>query len=224
MFALCCSQRIKGEHKVRPYDSPAVRNYRGRTQGSPLRTCLRRGRTQGSPHGFTPDRKSPLRGLPSSYDPAMALDAMIFDLDGTLVDTNQAHIEAWRRAFGRHGFNVAADRIALEVGKGGDMLVPAILGKSTDQKDGEALRKAQPEEFAKIAKAEGLSPFAGAVDLVKTVRSRGLKAALATSSNEKQLKLTEECSGVRCASFLTRSSARMRLKAASRRRMRSRQP
>ncbi len=127
----------------------------------------------------------------------MALDGMIFDLDGTLVDTNAAHIEAWRNTFERFGYRIAEDRIAVEVGKGGDMLVPAVLGRSADQKDGDALRKAQPEEFGKIAKARGLRPFPKSADLVKAVRKRGLKAALATSSNDKQLKLTEECSGVR---------------------------
>ena len=58
----------------------------------------------------------------------MALDALIFDVDGTLVDTNGLHIEAWQRAFASMGYKVAADRIFVEVGKGGDTLVPSILG------------------------------------------------------------------------------------------------
>jgi beta-phosphoglucomutase-like phosphatase (HAD superfamily) len=75
----------------------------------------------------------------------MALDGMIFDLDGTLVDSNAAHVEAWGRAFARHGFKVAPDRIFIEIGKGGDKVVPHLLGKEADEKDGKALRAAQPE-------------------------------------------------------------------------------
>ena len=50
----------------------------------------------------------------------MALDAMIFDIDGTLIDSNPAHVEAWVQAFQRLGYRVAADRITIEIGKGGD--------------------------------------------------------------------------------------------------------
>src|SRR5919204_253140 len=58
----------------------------------------------------------------------MALDAVIFDLDGTLIDTNPAHVEAWRQAFAAFGYRVAAERIAVEVGKGGELLVSGGLG------------------------------------------------------------------------------------------------
>jgi beta-phosphoglucomutase-like phosphatase (HAD superfamily) len=59
----------------------------------------------------------------------MALDAMIFDIDGTLVDTNPAHVKAWYEAFVSCGYRVAPDRIAVEIGKGGDLLVSAVLGR-----------------------------------------------------------------------------------------------
>ena len=124
----------------------------------------------------------------------MALDALFFDLDGTLVDSNPTHVEAWQRAFARFDYSVAADRIFIEVGKGGDNLVPAILGPQADAKHGEKLRKAQPEEFAKLATERGLKVFPGARELLEEVRRRGLKTVLATSSNGKQLKITEEAS------------------------------
>src|SRR5258707_5781608 len=98
--------------------------------------------------------------------PSMALDALIFDIDGTLIDYNPAHVEAWRIAFERHGYRVAADRIQVEIGKGGDKLMPSIIGQAADEKDGDSLRKAEPEEFAKIAKARGLHPFPRAIDLL----------------------------------------------------------
>ncbi len=126
----------------------------------------------------------------------MPLDALILDLDGTLVDTNSLHIEAWRRALERHGYKIASDRIKTEVGKGGDQLVPSLLGNAADKKDGDSLRKAQPEELAKLAAQHGINPFPHAVDLLKTFRDRGMQTCLATSSNAKQLDLIEHHSNV----------------------------
>src|SRR3954469_25243890 len=98
--------------------------------------------------------------------PSMALDALIFDIDGTLIDSNPAHVEAWRIAFERHGYRIARDRIEVEIGKGGDKLVPDVLGREADERDGEALRKAEPEEFAKIGKARGFHAFGRAIELL----------------------------------------------------------
>jgi HAD superfamily hydrolase (TIGR01509 family) len=127
---------------------------------------------------------------------AMPLDALIFDIDGTLVDSNAAHVEAWRIAFQRHGYKVNTDRIEVEIGKGGDQLVPAILGKAADARDGDALREAEPEEFAKIAGANGLKVFDGAMELLATLRRRGLRVVLATSSGKKQLETLQRAARV----------------------------
>src|SRR4051794_11315216 len=126
----------------------------------------------------------------------MASAGMIFDLDGTLVDTNEMHVRAWQRALADHGYKIAADRIWVEVGKGGDKLVPDLLGAEADRKDGDALRKAQPAEFEKIAKAERIKPFPGARELLQGLRRRGLRLALATSSGTHHLEVIEQCSGL----------------------------
>jgi HAD superfamily hydrolase (TIGR01509 family) len=126
----------------------------------------------------------------------MALDAIIFDLDGTLVDSNAVHVEAWRRALERFGYRIGSDRIFTEVGKGGDKLVPHLLGEEADEKHGGGLRKAQPEEFGKIALAQGLKVFPGAVELLEALRGRKLKTVIATSSEKRQLELIEKGSGI----------------------------
>src|SRR3954464_3689952 len=99
-------------------------------------------------------RSNPPSTASIRYARAMAGDGILFDLDGTLVDTNEMHVRAWRSAFESRGYKIAADRIWIEVGKGGDKLVPDILGEEADRRDGDALREAQPEEFAKLAKSE----------------------------------------------------------------------
>jgi beta-phosphoglucomutase-like phosphatase (HAD superfamily)/tRNA(Arg) A34 adenosine deaminase TadA len=117
----------------------------------------------------------------------MALDAVIFDIDGTLVDSNPAHVEAWVAAFARLGYRIAADRVSAEIGKGGDKLVPSILGRAADRKDGDALRKAQTEEFLRLAGRTRLPVLPRAEELFAELRRRGIRTALATSSSGEQL-------------------------------------
>jgi HAD superfamily hydrolase (TIGR01549 family) len=141
----------------------------------------------------------------------MPLHGMIFDLDGTLVDTNPAHVEAWRKAFQRLGFDVPAQRIVPEIGKGGDKLVPSILGPKIEERQGEALRKAQKEQFLAIAARERFRVFPGAVEIFPALRERGIRTALATSSDEKHLDGTLASVGVDFRSLadvvVTRSEA-----------------
>ena len=133
----------------------------------------------------------------------MALDGVILDLDGTLVDTNALHVEAWRLAFEHCGYVVPADRIFQEIGKGGDFVVPSLLGEKAEQKHGETLRKAQPVQFTKLAKA-GIRQFPGARDLLVEIRNRSLQLILATSSAAKQLEVIERASGLNVRELVDR--------------------
>ena len=126
----------------------------------------------------------------------MPIDGILLDLDGTLVDTNGMHVQAWMHALESRGYRVAADRIAVEIGKGGDTLVPSVLGKEADEKDGSALRKSQPEAFTKIAKQNGIRPFAGARELLESFQKKGMRTVLATSSKMEQVELIQELSGL----------------------------
>jgi HAD superfamily hydrolase (TIGR01549 family) len=131
----------------------------------------------------------------------MTIRGIIFDLDGTLIDTNSAHVAAWRRAFQRFGFDVPASGIVPEIGKGGDKLVPSVLGKDKEREYGQALRKAQKEEFLAIARRERFRVFPGAVEIFSALRQRGIRTALATSSDEQHLKATFASAGVELGSL-----------------------
>jgi len=126
----------------------------------------------------------------------MPVHGIIFDIDGTLVDTNPTHVEAWRRAFESLGYDVPVERIEIEIGKGGDQLVPAVLGDEAEQRHGEALRKGQKQHFLKLAAGRRFRVFPSVPELMKNLRDRKLRTALATSSDEKHLQATSQSGGL----------------------------
>ena len=127
----------------------------------------------------------------------MALDALLFDLDGTLVDTNLLHARAFAQSFKDHGYKVSTDRIAIEIGKGGDLLVPAILGKSADEKEGDSIRDGWEKHYLKIVKSEPVAVFDGALKIIERAKASGLKIALATSGADSVMDAVERSSGVK---------------------------
>src|SRR6185436_15595478 len=127
---------------------------------------------------------------------ASAVQAVIFDLDGTLVDTNDAHVEAWLAAFRDFGYHVPRSRILPEIGKGGDKLVPSILGEDSDEQDGEALRNAHGRHFVTMAKDSIFRVFPATEDLLSELRRRSIATAVATSSTKAHLNATRASSGL----------------------------
>jgi phosphoglycolate phosphatase-like HAD superfamily hydrolase len=126
----------------------------------------------------------------------LTVRAVIFDFDGTLVDTNDAHVEAWLAAFRDFGYHVPRDRILPEIGKGGDKLVPSILGEDSDQREGEALREAHGRHFMTMAKDTIFRVFPGTEDLLGELRRRSIATAVATSSTQTHLNATLASSGL----------------------------
>ena len=74
-------------------------------------------------------------------------DTAIFDVDGTLVDTNYQHALAWFRAFRRYRITRPMWRIHRGIGTGGDMFVPEVGGREVEQAHGDDLREARVEDF-----------------------------------------------------------------------------
>ncbi len=123
-------------------------------------------------------------------------DAMIFDVDGTLVDTNEAHVDAWQYALRRSGYDVPRERIAVEIGKGGDKVVPSLVGRHADARDGSAIRAAHGERFIAIARSTRFRVFPGARALLERLRELGISTAVATSSQREYLDADVASSGL----------------------------
>jgi HAD superfamily hydrolase (TIGR01509 family) len=111
---------------------------------------------------------------------------LIFDVDGTLVDSNYQHALAWYRAFRRYDLTVPVWRIHRAIGMGGDHLVAAVAGDEAEAQHGDALRDAWSELFAPMLPE--IAPLADAVSLLTAVKDRGLKLVLASSGAPEHVK------------------------------------
>jgi HAD superfamily hydrolase (TIGR01549 family) len=107
------------------------------------------------------------------------MDTVLFDIDGTLLDSNYHHALAWSRAFQRHGLSVAVWEIHRHIGMGGDRLVAAVAGDQAEEQHGDDLRDAWEHEFDAIV--EETRPLAGARELLAELGRRGLAVVLASS-------------------------------------------
>jgi HAD superfamily hydrolase (TIGR01509 family) len=108
--------------------------------------------------------------------------AMLLDIDGTLVDSNDKHADCWVEAFAHFGKKVDWEVIRGQIGKGGDLLVPDTLNAREMRDFGEPLKKYRGELW-KEKYMKTVQPFPGAVDSMRALHARGIKVALASSSN-----------------------------------------
>ena len=117
----------------------------------------------------------------------MLLKGVIFDIDGTLVDSNDAHAQSWVDTFAEAGYDVPFDVVRPLIGMGADKLLPKTIRIKHDTAEAKKLIKRRSEIFRKRYLPR-LRPFNGSRELVLRVRSDGLKAIVATSAKDEELK------------------------------------
>ena len=123
------------------------------------------------------------------------LRAILFDIDGTLVDSNDKHTDCWVDAFAHFGKHVDRDAIRTQIGKGGDLLVPDTLNAREMRKFGEPLKKYRGELWKKNY-MDSVQPFPGVREALRAVKDRNIKVALASSSNPDEVEYYVELLGI----------------------------
>lgn len=119
--------------------------------------------------------------------------ALIFDLDGTLVDTVYAHVFAWQRAFAESGLAIDGWRIHRRIGMSGGLFARAAareLGREIDAAMAEALQRRHGELFRDFLPER--RPLPGAVELLRGLRAAGVPFGIATSGRRPEIDLSLE--------------------------------
>jgi HAD superfamily hydrolase (TIGR01509 family) len=115
----------------------------------------------------------------------MPIDAVLLDIDGTLVDSNEFHVAAWHRAFKEAHISIAPELIRKQIGKGADMLIPALAPDLPEN-----TRKAIAKRHGEIFKTEFLprvKAFPNAHDLIGALHRSGRELILASSADQAEV-------------------------------------
>lgn len=115
-----------------------------------------------------------------------AFRAVLFDIDGTLIDSNDFHAEAWSRAFAEFGEDIPVARVRAQIGKGADNLMPALLDDAFIETHGEAVQKFRGEIFERDY-LDRIRPFPDVRALFERVAAAGLRIMLASSGTEDEV-------------------------------------
>jgi HAD superfamily hydrolase (TIGR01549 family) len=113
------------------------------------------------------------------------LQAVLLDIDGTLVDSNGFHVRAWEEAFHRCNRLIAGHTIHQQIGKGADQLVPALV-PDADAEERAAISQAHDEIFRSRYLSE-VQPFTDASELVARLGDGGIKVVLASSAKRAEV-------------------------------------
>lgn len=121
---------------------------------------------------------------------------ILLDMDGTLVDSNDAHARAWQRAFAENDYEIPYAEIRRRIGMGGDNLIPAVLGVGKESELGARISERHGEIFRQEYLPH-LRPFPGVRPLLQRMRNTGLRLVIATSSHREELETLIDIADIR---------------------------
>jgi HAD superfamily hydrolase (TIGR01509 family) len=117
----------------------------------------------------------------------MTVTAALFDVDGTLVDTNYLHAVAWWEAFAYSGHDVPMAAIHHVIGMGSDQLLDALLPGDRDRDADDGIRTAHSAMYS--AYWSRIRPLPQAAELLRACRKAGLRVVLASSADPQEFEV-----------------------------------
>ncbi|WP_062015104.1 HAD family hydrolase [Aureimonas sp. AU4] len=126
----------------------------------------------------------------------MTIKAILFDVDGTLVDSNDLHAQAWTKAFAEFGHLISLEDVRGRIGMGGDNLMPALIGAKAVDEDGPAISAARGRIYS-ASYARRVTPFADVAALFRRAKQDGWMIVIATSGDSREIEPHLDMLGVR---------------------------
>jgi phosphoglycolate phosphatase-like HAD superfamily hydrolase len=121
--------------------------------------------------------------------------AVVFDLDGTLLDSVDLHALAWQEAMMKFGHNVNFNQVRSQIGKGGDKLIPVFLSEAEQRDHGKELEEWRGRHF-KLNYLPLIRPFTAVPELLRKLRQAGLRVAIGSSAKKDEVDKYLEIAGI----------------------------
>ena len=131
-------------------------------------------------------RRTDDQRAPNARGEHRSVEAVLLDIDGTLLDSNDAHAQAWSDTFREAGYELGSELVRPLVGMGADKLLPQLTGLDAEQGEGKALVERRKEIFLKEY-LPSVRPFPKVRDLLERMRADGLRLVVATSASDDEL-------------------------------------
>lgn len=115
----------------------------------------------------------------------MTKPGIIFDIDGTLCDSNYQHALAWYQAFRQHDVQLPVWELHRHLGMGGDQFVAAVAGDEAEKEIGDEVRAAHDAIYMTMIQSVGV--FDGARELLEDLKGDGFRVVLASSAKQREV-------------------------------------
>jgi HAD superfamily hydrolase (TIGR01509 family) len=123
------------------------------------------------------------------------IKAVIFDVDGTLIDTVDLHADAWVQALKHFGYEIAFQDMRSQIGKGGDQILHGLLPPDVIEQRADEIKDYRADLFKRdyLHRAQA---FPGVRELFERIRASGQRAVLASSGTEEEVEQYKEIAGI----------------------------
>jgi HAD superfamily hydrolase (TIGR01509 family) len=122
--------------------------------------------------------------------------AVLWDLDGTLVDSEECHWRAWRETMAGEGVMLSYEEFRTTFGQRNDAILRRWLGAELDAARMGRIGDAKEEHYRSIVRADGLKPLPGAADWVRRLHKEGWAQAVASSAPRLNIEVVLETIGL----------------------------
>lgn len=125
----------------------------------------------------------------------MTINAVIFDIDGTLIDSVDAHARAWQEAFAKFGVEIPFDVIRSQIGKGGDKILPTFLNVEQRNAFAQELEAFRADHFRRMYLPR-VQAFPDVRALFERLRADGVRVTLASSCKQADLETYKKIANI----------------------------